>query len=84
MIRASLDDELLAEAKALAAREQLSLNRLIEQGLALRLNRAAVAPTNAPRPSLPVHAGRRDLCVAVADPCRNTALLNAADGLPPP
>lgn len=79
-----LDDELLAEAKALAARERLSLTRLIEQGLALRLRRAAGAPANAPRPCLPVHAGRGGLSAAVADPGRNTALLDAADGLPPP
>ena len=61
-----LDDELLAEAKALAARERLSLTRLIEQGLALRLRRAAEAPANAPRPSLPVHAGRRGLSAVLA------------------
>jgi len=79
-----LDDELLAEAKALAARERLSLTRLIEQGLALRLRRAAGAPAIASRPCLPVHAGRGGLSAAVADPRRNTALLDAADGLPPP
>jgi len=39
----NLDDALLMEAKALAARERLSLTRLIEQGLALRL-RLAAAP----------------------------------------
>jgi len=32
-----IDDRLLAEAKALAAREQTSLTRLIEEGLSLRL-----------------------------------------------
>jgi hypothetical protein len=32
-----IDDRLLADAKALAAREQTSLTRLIEEGLALRL-----------------------------------------------
>lgn len=79
-----LDDDLLAETKALAAREQLSLTRLIEQGLALRLRRAAGATDHAARTSLPVHAGRGGLSAAVADPCRNTALLDAADGLPPP
>lgn len=79
-----LDDELLAEAKALAARERLSLTRLIEQGLALRLRRAAGPPANVLRPSLPVHAGRGGLTAAVADPRSNAALLDAADGLPPP
>lgn len=79
-----LDDELLAEAKVLAARERLTLTRLIEEGLALRLRRAAGSPANAPRPSLPVHAGRGGLTTAVVDPRRNAALLDAADGLPPP
>jgi hypothetical protein len=32
-----IDDRLLAEAKSLAAREQTSLTKLIEEGLALRL-----------------------------------------------
>jgi hypothetical protein len=71
-----LDNELLAEAKALAARERLSLTRLIEQGLALRLRRAAGTPTSAPRPCLPLHAGRGGLRAEVADPCRNAALLD--------
>lgn len=66
------------------SRQQLNLTRLIEQGLALRLRRAAGAPANAPRTCLPVHAGRVGLSAAVADSCRNTALLDAADGLPPP
>jgi len=71
-----LVDDLLPEAKALAARERLSLTRLIEQGLALRLRRAAGAPTSAPRPCLPVHAARGGLRAAVGDPCRNSALLD--------
>jgi hypothetical protein len=77
----NLDDALLMEAKALAARERLSLTRLIEQGLALRL-RLAAAPSvaHAPPISLPVHAGRGGLSAAVADPSRNAALLDAADG----
>lgn len=79
-----LDDELLAEAKALAARERLSLTRLIEQGLALRLRWAAGAPAPARRSGLPVYAGRGGLSSAVADPGRNTALLDVADGMPPP
>ena len=53
----NLDDTLLMEAKALAARERLSLTRLIEQGLALRL-RLAAAPyaVHAPPISLPVRS----------------------------
>ena len=45
-----LDDELLAEAKALAARERLSLTRLIEQGLALRWRTRAATPRCGMRP----------------------------------
>ena len=85
-VRTTLDlnDALLAEAKALAARERLTLTRLIEEGLALRLRRAAVVAAATAPPALPVHAGRGGLTAAVADPRRNTALLDAADGLPPP
>lgn len=79
-----LDDDLLAAAKAPAARERLSLTRLIEQGLALRLRRAAGVTDHAARTSLPVHASRGGLSAEVADPCRHAALLDAADGLPPP
>ena len=71
-----LDAELLAEAKALAARERLTLTRLIEEGLALRLRRAAGVAARHPRPTLPVHAGRGGLTAAVTDPSRNTALLD--------
>ena len=38
----NLNNDLLAQAKALAAREQFSLTRLIEEGLALRLRQAAL------------------------------------------
>lgn len=74
-----LSDDLLAEAKALAARERLSLTRLIEQGLALRM-RQALSPTagSPPRP-LPVFPGRGGLVAAIADPGSNRQLLDAAD-----
>ncbi|MCS5698908.1 hypothetical protein NZK32_07620 [Cyanobium sp. FGCU-52] len=74
-----LDDGLLAEAKALAARERLTLTRLIEEGLALRLRRATGVAAATACPVLPVHAGRGGLTAAVADPRRNSALLDAAD-----
>ena len=38
----NLNHDLLAQAKAHAAPEQLSLTRLIEEGLALRLRQAAL------------------------------------------
>jgi len=85
-VRTTLDinDSLLAEAKAQAAREQVPLTRLIEEGLALRLR---------PRPdrsnpkvvvSLPVHVGIGGLNPAISDPSSNRALLDAADGLVEP
>ena len=64
----------------MAARERLSLIRLIVEGLALRLRRAAGGAARQTRPHLPVHAGRGGLTAAVTDPSRNTALLDAADG----
>lgn len=78
-----LDADLLAEAKALAARERLTLTRLIEEGLAMRLRRAVGVAATKPRPHLPVHAGRGGLTTAVTDPSRTVALLDAADGLQP-
>jgi len=83
-VRTTLDlnDDLLVEAKALAAREQLSLTRLIEQGLALRLRQGAGQSTSSGRRPLPVHAGRGGLRSAVSDPGSNRSLLDAADGLP--
>jgi len=77
-----LDDDLLAEAKALACREQRSLTRPIEEGLALRLRLPQSRGTDSSRRSLPVHAGRGGLSPAVADPRSNRSLLEAADGLP--
>lgn len=59
----NLTDDLLSEAKALAAREKLTLTRRIEEGLALRLR------------------GQRPMS---APACVPGALLDAADGLPPP
>lgn len=72
-----LNDALLADAKALAARQRTSLTRLIEEGLQLRLrasSRSAEGRTSKPR--LPVFKGRGGL-VAGVDPTRNKALLAA-------
>jgi hypothetical protein len=78
----NLNDDLLAEAKAFAGREKLTLTRLIEEGLALRLRQDRRPSAAAPVP-LPVHQGRGGLGPAVADPSSNRALLDAADGLMP-
>lgn len=87
ILRTTLDlnDDLLAEAKAQAARERLTLTRLIEEGLALRLRQGCPpAPAPGARRPLPVHAGRGGLVPAVGDPRSNRSLLDAADGLPSP
>ena len=64
---------MLAEAKALAARQRTSLTRLIEEGLQLRL-RGAVAPVSSGPLQLPVFDGRSGL-VAGINPLSNKALL---------
>ena len=46
-------DSLLAEAKAFAASQRVSLTRLIEEGLRMRL-RAAEAPQTKKRRAMPV------------------------------
>jgi hypothetical protein len=70
-----INDQLIADAKALAARQRTSLTRLIEEGLQLRL-RAQVASTPHGRPRLPVHPGRGGL-VAGVNPLSNRSLLDA-------
>jgi hypothetical protein len=70
-----LNDQLLADAKALAAQQRTSLTRLIEEALQLRL-RANAAPANQRRVRLPVFKGRGGL-VAGVDPLSNKALLEA-------
>jgi len=72
-----LNDQLLADAKALAAQQRTSLTRLIEEGLQLRLRAKASAPAR-PRARLPVFKGRGGL-VAGVDARSNRALLEALD-----
>jgi len=79
-----LNDDLLAEAKAFAARDKLTLTRLIEEGLALRLRQARQPATAAGYRSLPVHPGQGGLSAAVLNPGSNRSLLDAADGLTAP
>jgi hypothetical protein len=68
-----LNDQLLADAKALAAQQRTSLTRLIEEGLQLRL-RATANPGVQRRARLPVFKGRGGL-VAGVNPLSNKALL---------
>lgn len=72
----NLNDDLVARAKSVAARERTTLTRLIEEGLRLRLR-----PTPAPSAGavlLPVHAGRGGLAPGI-DPQSNRSLRDAAD-----
>lgn len=70
-----LNDQLLADAKALAARRRTSLTRLIEEGLQLRL-RAEQAAAKRRRVRLPVFKGRGGL-VAGVNPLSNKSMLEA-------
>jgi len=70
-----LNDQLLADAKALAAQQRTSLTRLIEEGLQLRL-RAKADSAKHRRVRLPVFKGRGGL-VAGVNPLSNKALLEA-------
>ena len=70
-----LNDQLLADAKALAAQQRTSLTRLIEEGLQLRLRAKSDSPKRR-RIRLPVFKGRGGL-VAGVNPLSNKALLEA-------
>jgi hypothetical protein len=70
-----LNDQLLADAKALAAQQRTSLTRLIEEGLQLRLRAQAGATRQRPA-RLPVFKGRGGL-VAGVNPLSNKSLLDA-------
>lgn len=71
----NLNDQLLADAKALAAQQRTSLTRLIEEGLQLRL-RATADSAKRRRGPLPVFKGRGGL-VAGVNPLSNKAMLEA-------
>lgn len=72
-----LNDQLLANAKALAAQQRTSLTRLIEEALQLRL-RANTAQPSKVRRRLPVFNGRGGL-VAGIDPLSNKSMMDALD-----
>lgn len=74
-----IDDVLLTQAKAFAARERTSLTRLIEESLSIRLRAAQTVQADARRPALPVYAGRGGLQPAIQDTLSQRALLDAAD-----
>ena len=70
-----INDQLLANAKALAAQQRTSLTRLIEEGLQLRLRTQAATPPRG-KQRLPVIKGRGGLLAGV-DPLSNKAMLEA-------
>lgn len=70
-----LNDQLLADAKAMAAQQRTSLTRLIEEGLQLRLRAKPVRPALV-KARLPVFKGCGGL-VAGLDATSNKALLEA-------
>ena len=72
-----INDTLLANAKALAAKQRTSLTRLIEEGLELRL-RSSRAARGVRKPSIPVFRGRGGLAAGV-NPASNKSMLDAAD-----
>jgi hypothetical protein len=73
-----LNDQLLADAKALAAQQRTSLTRVIEEGLQLRLRaKNALTPGTRAKVRLPAFKGRGGL-VAGVNPLSNKALLEAA------
>jgi hypothetical protein len=76
-----LDDRLLMEVKSLAARERISLTRLIEQSLAVRL-RTQANPPQQRHPALPVYVGTQGLQPNISDTLTHRALLDAADVTP--
>lgn len=71
----NINDQLLADAKALAARQRTSLTKLIEEGLQLRL-RLRESAAERRRVRLPAYEGSGGL-VAGVDPLSNKALLEA-------
>jgi hypothetical protein len=73
-----LDDDLLARAKAQAARERTSLTALIEEGLRLRLRSRRRGPGKPAPLRLSVFHGRGGLASGI-DPRSNRSLAEAAD-----
>ena len=72
-----LRDDLMAQAKALAAKERTTLTRMIEEGLVLRLRRQRAPRVGVLKP-LPVSKRRGGLRAGV-DGASNRSLFDAAD-----
>jgi len=72
-----INDTLLAHAKALAAQQQTSLTRLIEEGLQLRL-RSLHTAAKVSKQKIAVFKGQGGLAAGL-NPSSNKAMLDAAD-----
>jgi len=73
----NLNDELVAKAKAEATREKITLTKIIEEGLVLRLRRKRPRAASA-LPELPVSSKRGGLHSGI-DGTNNRSLFDAAD-----
>ena len=73
-----LDPALLQEAKVRGARERLSVTRLIEEGLRMRLRGPGGPARRARKLRLPVYRGKSGLASGI-DPRSNRSMLDAAD-----
>jgi hypothetical protein len=73
----NIHDALLEEAKSLAARQHLTLTRLIEEGLRMRLRATDLAPANKGR-AMPVFNGKKGLAPGLSG-LSTREMLDAAD-----
>lgn len=73
----NIHDDRLAKSKSLAARRQLTLTRLIEEGSRLRLRATDSAPTNKAR-AMPVFKGKAGLAPGLCG-LSTREMLDAAD-----
>ncbi len=74
-----LEDTLIREAKAYAAREGKSLTRIIEEALAARLREENIEHATAQTQSLPVWHGKGGLRSGVVNPASHKHLLDLID-----
>ena len=73
----NLSDDLVAKAKAMATKERITLTKMIEEGLALRLRRRKSLPARK-LTDLPVSSKRGGLRPGIAA-TSNQSLFDAAD-----
>ena len=78
-ITLNINEALLANAKALAVTQRISLTQLIEDGLQLRLRSFHTAPKRI-KQKIPVFKGSGGM-VAGLNPCSNKMIRNAADSI---